>query len=160
MSIKFVKRSAKKFLERGTSSIRISPTAVKDAASAISNEDVKALIKDGKIYARKPKHNLSLHGKERAAKRKKGRSRGPGRREGTRKAREGSNYPKKVRSQRTLLKILKAANIITNEQFKKYYRLVKGNVFSSKASIINRMKSDGVQIGDEDLLALKSKQAK
>jgi large subunit ribosomal protein L19e len=156
MSIKLAKRAAAGILDRGVSSIRIANGSVEDAAKAITKEDVRALIKSGKIYALKEKPNLSLHGLELKRKRRKGRGRGPGRRKGTTRARQGLPYQKKVRAQRRLIKEMKAKNELDNAMFRKYYALVKGGTFPTKVSLINHIRSSGVQITEERAKELKS----
>ena len=149
MSIEFTKRAASEILNRGISAIRIKPDALKDAEKAITKDDVRALIKEGKIYAIKPKKNLSLHGKIRKEKRKKGRSRGPGKKEGKRGARIGRVWEKKIRAQRRFLKLLLEKKIIDNKIYDKYYRLSKGNAFADKKSMIFHLREeDGIKIDD------------
>jgi len=149
MSIKLTKRVAALLLKRGESSIRIKNDAFADAAKAITRDDVRALIKDGKIYALQQKHNISARGKLLNIKRSKGRRRGPGSRKGTRKARQGLEYKKLVRGQRRVIKSLKAENLITNDAFKRFYALVKGGTFTSKVTLLNYIRNTGVQIDDE-----------
>ncbi len=53
-------------------------------------------------------------------------------------------YKKKVRAQRRILSALKTEKTIDNENYKKFYRLVKGGTFQTKISLINHIKSQGV----------------
>lgn len=156
MSIKLAKRAAASIMDRGVSSIRIANGSLEEAAKAITKEDVRALIKSGKIYAVKKRENLSLHGKALKEKRRKGRSRGPGRRKGTTRARRGILYQKKVRAQRRLIKDMKEKKELSNEQFKRYYALVKGGTFPTKLSLINHIRSSGISMTDERAKELKS----
>ena len=149
MSIKLTKRVAAIIMDRGENSIRINPTAIAEAKKAITREDVRALIKNGSVYAIKEKKNLSIHGKELRKKRIEGRKRGPGRRKGTKNARHNISYPKKIRGQRRILKNLKEDKIIDNVVFKKYYKLTKGGGFPTKISLINHIKDSGIKISDE-----------
>jgi len=149
MSIKFTKRVTGVLLKRGVSSIRIKSDAFADASKAITRDDVRALIKDGKVYALQPKRNISARGKLLNIKRSKGRRRGIGSRKGTRKARQGIEYKKLVRAQRRVIKSLKADKLITNDAFKRFYALVKGGTFASKVTLLNYIRSTGVQIDDE-----------
>ncbi len=148
-NMKLVKRLAGRIAGRGMGSIRIKPSAMDDAKNALTSEDVRALVKGGKVYALPEKHNLSLSGKALRARRKKGRSRGIGKRRGTAKARGGIDHKKRMRSQRRVLSALKEEKLITNEQFKTLYALVRGGTFLSKGALISRAKSAGVQISDE-----------
>lgn len=149
MSIRLTKRIASELLGRGTSSIRIKPDFIKDAEKAITREDVRAMLKSGSIYATKEKHNISAYSKVLNEKRKKGRRRGAGRRKGTKAARGVLEYKKKIRGQRRLIKALKEEKLIDNEKFKKYYALVKGGNFISKASLLNHIRNDGININED-----------
>lgn len=155
MSVKLTKRIASEILGRGESAIRIKPQFTPDAKKAITREDVRALIKNGSIYTVESKHNVSAYSKVLREKRKKGRRRGMGRRKGTIKARGTVEYKKKIRGQRRVLKMLKKENMFDNEQFKKYYALVKGGNFASKATLLSRIKNDGLNISDERMRELK-----
>ena len=149
MSVQLTKRIAADLLGRGVSSIKISGTAIEDAKKAITREDVRKLIKSGGVFAEKEKRNVSVYSKELAVKRAKGRRRGSGRRHGTQKARQSIEYKKKIRAQRRVLLALKADKSIDNIAFKKFYKLVRGNIFPSKATLLNHIKEKGVAISDE-----------
>ena len=155
MSIKLTKRTAASTLKRGKSSIRIKHDALEDAGKAITREDVRALIKNGRVYALKEKENISVYSKILKDKRAKGRRRGKGRKKGTRKARGTMTYQKKVRAQRRILAELKKEKAINNEMFKKFYALVKGGTFQTKMILINHIKSRGVNLTDEQMNKLK-----
>ncbi len=154
MSIKLTKRAAAALLKRGVSSVRIAEGSLGDAKKALTKDDVRELVKAGKIYALPAKKNASLHGKELREKRRMGRSRGHGRRKGTSNARTGYSYKKKVRAQRRVLKALKKSGEINNATFKRYYALVKGGTFQTKMSMINHIRG-GVKIADERAAELK-----
>jgi len=79
-------------------------------------------------------------------KRAKGRRRGPGRRKGSKYARGGVEYKKRIRGQRRMLKKLKEDKMIDNMKFKRYYALVKGGNFASKASLLSHIRNDGISI--------------
>lgn len=149
MSIKFSKRAAGSILRRGERSIRVRESAVTNAQKALTRDDVRDLIKTGDVYALKEKKNLSIHGKLLNLKRQKGRRRGMGRRKGTQKARAGVDYKQKIRGQRRLIKALKEDKTIDNEFFKAVYRLVKGGTFTSKVTLLNHIRSEGIQIPDD-----------
>lgn len=149
MSIKLTRRIASELMSRGESAIRIKPEFIPDVKKALTREDVRQLIKEGKVYALKEKRNLSAYAKVLREKRAKGRRRGPGRRKGTERARGTVEYKKRIRGQRRALKALKEDRSIDNEAFKKYYALVKGGTFISKAALISRIRSDGLTLDEE-----------
>lgn len=151
MSIKFAKRAAGQILNRGESSIRINQNSLQDAAKAITKEDVRALISNGGIYAIPAKHNVSMNSKTLRKKRSEGRRRGKGRRRGTSNARSGSLWKKKVRSQRILLKRLKLMGKLSTKDFQRYYKLIKGNSFADKSSLLMNLSENGIKVSAEEL---------
>ena len=151
MSIKFAKRAASQILNRGETSIRINPNSLQDAAKAITKEDVRALISNGGIYTIPEKHNISMNSKILRKKRSEGRRRGKGRRKGTFNARSGSPWEKKVRSQRILLKRLKLMGKLSTKDFQRYYKLIKGNSFADKSSLLMNLSENGIKVSAEEL---------
>ncbi len=151
MSIRFAKRAGAYVLDRGESAVRIRPDALQDAAKALTKEDIRRLVKEGKIYAIKEKHNKSSRSKKLRVARSEGRSRGPGRRRGTRHARTGRLWEKKIRSQRRLLKELKSMKKINTTVFHDYYRHIKGNQYANKAQMLLHMREQGIQVSEEEL---------
>lgn len=149
MSIKFTRRAAARVMHRGESKIRIKKDAVQDAQKALTTDDVRDLVKSGKVYAIKIKHNMSTRGKIAKIKKAQGRGRGPGSRRGTWKARMGVDYKKRIRAQRRVLKALKEDKTLDNIAFKKFYLLVKGGTFANKWTLINHIKSTGIAVSDE-----------
>jgi large subunit ribosomal protein L19e len=155
MSIKLTKRLAAEMLDRGVSSIRVREKGLEDAQKAITREDVRKLIKDGNVYAQKEMPNTSTHSKILHEKRAKGRRRGTGSKHGSTRSRQSVEYKKKIRGQRRVLAALKSDNTINNELYKQFYRLVRGNIFPSKASLLSHIKGKGVAIDDERFEKLK-----
>jgi large subunit ribosomal protein L19e len=145
MSIKLSRRIAAELLDRGISKVRIKPDRVEDA-KAITREDVRNLITTGAVYALKEKHNMSIYSKELRKKRNQGRGRGPGRRKGSAKARMAVDYKKRIRGQRRVLAVLKKEKVIDNVAFKRFYKLVKGGNFQTKASLLSHLTANGVKL--------------
>jgi large subunit ribosomal protein L19e len=148
MSIKFTRRIAAQVMGRGENAVKIKKDSVEDAKKAITRDDVRALIGKGAVYTIKEKRNMSRYGSELKKKRSEGRSRGPGRKKGTYKARTGILYKKKVRAQRRIISMLKEQKLIDNEMYKKFYALVKGGTFMTKVQLINHIKGNGVKMDD------------
>lgn len=145
MSIKFTKKVASELLGRGKSAVRIRPQSMDDIKKAITRDDVRKLVKDGAIFALKPRSELH---KKRV---QEGRKRGTGKRKGSANARQGRKWEKKVRSQRMLLKRLKLMGKVDNTTFKRYYLLVKGNAFADKRSLLLHLSDDGIKVSDDEL---------
>ncbi len=148
MSIELTRRIAARVLDRGESKVRIKKDALEDAKKAITADDVRILVKEGKVYAIPEKHNVSLRSKIVRLKKIQGRKRGPGSRRGTAKARMSVDYKKRIRGQRRVLKALKEGKTIDNETFKRFYLLVKGGTFASKGSLISHIKSTGIKLDE------------
>ncbi len=146
MSIKLTRRIASQMLKRGVSKVRIKNEGIEDAKKALSRDDIRAMVSKGTVYALSEKHNASAYSRALNVKRTKGRRRGKGRRKGASKARTGITYMKRIRGQRRVLLELKSDSTLGNEQFKRYYRLVRGGNFPAKVTLLNRMVADGVKI--------------
>lgn len=157
MTIKFVRRAAAEILRRGESAVRIKPSAMQDAEKALTKDDVRNMISGGTVYALKAKHNVSMNSKIMRKKRAEGRRRGRGRRKGTSKARSGRSWEKKVRSQRFLLNEIRGLGKIDTKLFRKYYLLVKGNIFADKTSLLLHLSDDGVKLTEAELKGISEK---
>lgn len=150
------KRIAANILGRGISSIKITAKGLEDSKKAITRSDVRKLIKDGNIYAAAPKHNQSKYSKPIITKKGKyKRRRGISKRRGTRNARGGTDYKKKIRALRRILLSLKHDKLIDNENFKKFYKLARGGVFLNKGTMLNHIKESGIKIDNERIQKLK-----
>jgi large subunit ribosomal protein L19e len=154
MTVKFAKRAAGELLGRGESSIRINTNSIEDAKKAMTKEDVRKMIKDGGIFAIKEKHNLSYGSKLLKKRREKGRRRGAGKRRGTHKARAGEPWMKKVRSQREFLKELRSSGKVDGATFKRFYSLIRGNVFTDKKSMLLHLNEQGIKFSDDEVAAI------
>lgn len=151
MTIKFARRVAAEMLKRGESSIRINTNSFDDVQKAMTRDDVRKLVSSGALFAVKAKHNASINAKLLKERRAQGRRRGRGRRKGTYKARSGELWMRKVRSQRLFLEKLKEKDKLDNMTFKKYYKMIKGNSFADKASLILHLGEEGIKISGEEV---------
>lgn len=152
MTIKFVKRAAGEILGRGETSIRLRATSLEEAKKALTRDDVRKLIKDGSVFAIPERQTLSsARARQLKIKREKGRRRGIGRRKGTAKARAGRTWEKKVRSQRLLLKRLKEIGKVDRKTFRRFYGLIKGNIYPDKRSLMLHLEEEGVKIDADEL---------
>lgn len=134
MKAERVKELAAGMLNAGTSKVWLSPDAMSRAKEALTKEDVRALISEKLIRLRKVSEQSRVRARELAEKKKKGRKRGYGKRSGTWKARSKpkESWMKNVRSQRAKLNELKKAGKISRTEYRKMYRMVKGNYFRGK----------------------------
>ncbi len=157
MGMRFAKRAAGSIMKRGISSIRIKPASAAEVGKALTKDDIRKLIGSGGIYATEKKHNASRRSKLLKQAREEGRRRGVGRRRGSNKARIGRVWEKKVRSQRRLLKELKAMKKIDTKMFNDFYKHIKGNEYATKATMLLHLRDQGISITDEDVKALNEK---
>lgn len=123
------KKLAGRILKTGISRVWLNPDKMKDIEKAITNWDIRKLIKKGEIKVLPERIKpISLMRK---------RKRGPGRKKGKKYA----IVPRKrrwistVRPQRRMLKELKVSNQLDRVNYRKLYRLVKGGMFRSRAHL-------------------------
>ncbi len=125
------RRLAAALLDCGESRVWIDPSAAVKVSQAITRSDVRKLIREGAIK----------RVKEKPARKKEHRKQGAGSRKGTKKARTGNktNWLKIVRPQRALIQSLRKEKKIGKE-YRKVYKMIKGNSFRSKAHLMNYLK--------------------
>jgi ribosomal protein L19E len=122
------KQIASQILNSGVSRIKILPNAIEDVKKALTRSDIKKLIEEKKIIAVAKKQKMKKERKKKSVKK------------GSAKARKGVRWEDIVRAQRRLLKKLKEEKKITNQTFKKVYKLIKSGNFSSKSSLLTFLK--------------------
>jgi ribosomal protein L19E len=122
------KQIASQILNSGVSRIKILPNAIEDVKKALTRSDIKKLIEEKKIIAVAKKQKMKKERKKKSVKK------------GSAKARKSVRWEDIVRAQRRLLKKLKEEKKITNQTFKKVYKLIKSGNFSSKSSLLTFLK--------------------
>jgi large subunit ribosomal protein L19e len=122
------KQIASQILNSGVSRIKILPNAIEDVKKALTRNDIRKLIEDKKIIAIAKKQKMKKERKKKSV------------RKGTAKARRSIRWEDKVRAQRRLLKKLKEEKKISNQNFKKVYKLIKSGNFASKSSLLTFLK--------------------
>ncbi len=150
MDYRLQRRLAAEILGVGESRVWISPDpeVTEDIESAVTKDDVRALIARGLIKALPVKGNAHRWIKRRE-KRLKGHRRGPGKRKGTAFARidPESVWVNKVRKMRAYLRWLKDHKMISTKDYRELYRLIKGNRFNSLSDLRRYMESAGIVKG-------------
>ncbi|MCX6772345.1 MAG: 50S ribosomal protein L19e [Candidatus Micrarchaeota archaeon] len=131
MAMNTVRRIAAQILSVGESKVKFSTEATSKIGEALTREDVRALIKDGSIYALQKQGVSRIRGRAKQEQARKGRRGGKGSKKGTHAARL---HPKtawiaKVRSQRKLLRSLIDNNKLADGSSRKIYLMIKGNAF-------------------------------
>ena len=132
-----VKKLAAEILGVGESRVRISPEALDRLEEVTTKADVRALIKEGLIYAEYAKGVSRGRWRELHEKRRKGRRRGVGSRKGSKYARLDPKeaWVNKVRALRRYLNSLKRRGLIDAKTWRELYLQVKGGRFDSVASL-------------------------
>jgi len=129
------RKLAAKILKCGENRIWIDPKNEK-VKQAITRRDVRRFIKEGVIKKLPVK---------RIAKNIEKRQQRMGSRKGAKKARVGkkTEWFKIVRPQRKLLRELRLNKKIDTRTYRETYKLVKGNVFRSRAHLMSYLKDKG-----------------
>lgn len=134
---------AAEILGVGLNRILIDPEKLTDVEAAIRREDVRKLINDGAISLR-PERGIS-RGRARRVhlKKKAGRKRGAGSKEGAKGTRLGrkEKWINSIRAIRGHLKELHEGKSITSTTYRRLYRLAKGNAFRNTAHLDSYIKS-------------------
>lgn len=130
MNLRQKKRLASKILKCGKNKIWIDPEFQEEVNDAITKRDIRNLIKKGAIKKRKEK---GQSGKKRRKKQ------GKGSRKGKKGARKNSKreWIKKIRALRKELKSKREKEEISKSEYRKLYKMAKGNFFRNKAHLRN-----------------------
>lgn len=133
MILKLQKRLAATVLNCSPKRVVFDPARLEDIKEAITKTDIRLLVGEGAI-AERPEKGVS---RVRANKRKRQKSKGLRRGEGSRKGKATARRPKKqawmdgIRAQRKFLKYLKGNNLLKPGAFKELYVKSKGGFFRS-----------------------------
>ncbi len=146
MKLNLKKRLAAEILKVGVNRVWIDPTRIADVATAITREDIRALINDGVIRAKPERGTSRGRIRERATQRRKGRRRGVGSRKGAKHARlpKKAGWIKTVRPLRSRLRELRKEGVIGPREYRRIYKMVKGGAFRSRAHLETYLKERGL----------------
>ncbi|MHC3437984.1 50S ribosomal protein L19e [Natrialbaceae archaeon A-gly3] len=133
------KRLAADVLDVGENKIWLDPDAQGEIAEAITREEIRELVQDGLIQAEAAKGNSRGRARERNAKRAYGHQKGPGKRKGTKGARqnEKDDWQSKIRAQRRKLRELRDKGELTPAQYRELYKKAGGGEFRSVRYLLN-----------------------
>jgi len=132
------KRLAARILKVGESKVWLDPAKVKDIEAAITKRDIRKLISQSVIKAKKEKPSMP----QKKGRRKRGR--------GSKKGSMFAKYTQKkrwiatVRPLRTMLKELRAAKHIDSPTYRKLYLQVKGGMFRSRSHLRIYLEQHGI----------------
>jgi large subunit ribosomal protein L19e len=117
--------------------IHFIPDRLPDIKEAITKEDIRSLISEGLIFKEQKKGVSRFQARHKAAQRRKGLQRGPGKRKGKKTAivPKKQAWMAKVRVQRAFLAELKSKKLVDAIAYKNLYRKSKGGFFRNKRHI-------------------------
>ena len=127
------KRLAADVLDVGENRIWLDPEAQGDIAEAITRDEIRELVDDGRIQADEPSGNSRGRARERNEKRSYGHRKGQGTRKGKSGAREArkDSWVSRIRAQRKRLKELRDEGTIDRTQYRELYNKASGGEFDS-----------------------------
>jgi len=138
--LRYQKRLAAKVLKCGENRVWMDPDALEEIAEAITTEDIRRLIREGKITALQKQGVSRARAKVILKQKKKGRRKGQGSRKGKKTARmpRKEQWMIRIRALRKLLRELREEGKITKTEYRKLYMAAKGGQFRSKAHLLQR----------------------
>ena len=154
MNLKVQRRIAAQILKCGVDRVAFNKEKLDDIKEAITRADIKTLIKNGFIIAKKKKGISRAKAKHTVHQRQLGRRRGFGSRKGKKTARQSSkrSWITKVRNQRDLLLTLKNKNLIQRDSYRKLYRMVSGGFFRSRRHIKIYLKEKNIVLDNKNVI--------
>ncbi|MCX9012953.1 MAG: 50S ribosomal protein L19e [Candidatus Methanoperedens sp.] len=140
------RRLAAEVMDIGVNRVWLNPDASKDIAAALTREDIRKLIEEGKV-GKNPVKGVS---RGRARKLHEARAYGHRKGHGSRSGAKGARRPKKemwmkrIRALRSMLRELKESKTIDVSTYRKLYAKAKGGEYRSRAHLkahIEQLKS-------------------
>ncbi|PSQ44855.1 50S ribosomal protein L19e [Halobacteriales archaeon SW_7_68_16] len=127
------RRLAADVLDVGQNRVWFDPEAQGDIAEAITREDIRELVDEGRVRAEESTGNSRGQARERDAKRAYGHRTGPGSRKGKAGARESekSAWRRTIRAQRERLRDLRDSGEIDRSTYRELYDMARGGEFDS-----------------------------
>jgi len=142
-NLKNQRRMASLVLDCGLDRVWLDPTKAEEISEAITREDIRGLIAEGVIKAKKVKGVSRGRARLVAEKRKYGHRKGPGSRKGKKGARTNSKglWIKKIRALRRKLKEMRTDESIDKKTYCRFYRKAKGGEFRNVAHLEAHLKT-------------------
>lgn len=143
MSLRSQRRLAAEILKVGKNRIWIDPEKIDEVETAITREEIKKLIHE-KVIQPAPEKGVSrsrahiLH-----LKKKKGLRKGPGKRSKSRVSKKDV-WMKKIRAMRRRLRELKGKRVITENTYRRFYKMAGSGAFESIAELERHIKTEGL----------------
>jgi len=133
------KRLAADVLDVGENRIWLDPDAQADIAEAITRDEIRELVEDGRIQAENARGNSRGRARKRNKKRAYGHQKGPGKRRGKKGARQNDKdeWQSKIRAQRRKLRELRDKGELTPTEYRELYNKAGGGEFRSVRYLLN-----------------------
>ncbi|WP_408957539.1 50S ribosomal protein L19e [Natrinema sp. 74] len=133
------KRLAADVLDVGQNRVWLDPEAQGDIAEAITRDEIRELVDEGRIRAADSSGNSRGRARERNEKRSYGHQKGQGKRRGKKGARqnEKDEWQNKIRAQRRKLRELRDKGELTPTQYRELYKKAGGGEFRSVRYLLN-----------------------
>ena len=140
------RRLAAQILKVGQNRVWINPERMEDVEAAITREEIKKLIHEGIIKSRPQKGVSRARAKILHEKKKKGLRKGPGSRSGAAHAKISKKeaWMTKIRALRKRLRELKTRKTITDDTYRRMYRMAGSGRFDSVADLERYLKAHGL----------------
>ncbi|VVB97134.1 50S ribosomal protein L19e [uncultured archaeon] len=131
------RRLAAEIMDIGVNRVWLNPEASKDIAAALTREDIRKLIEEGKVGKRDIKGVSRGRARKVDETRAYGHRKGHGSRSGAKGARrpKKEQWMKKIRALRSRLKELRDNNTIDASMYRKLYSKAKGGEYRSRAHL-------------------------
>jgi large subunit ribosomal protein L19e len=143
MSLKSQRRLAAEILKVGQNRVWIDPDRIDDVEIAITREEIRKLVHE-KVIQSIPEQGVSrARARVLQQKRKKGLRKGPGKRSKPRVSKKAV-WMQKIRALRRRLRTLKAKRVITEGNYRQYYKMASSGVFESIADMERHIKNKGL----------------
>ncbi len=140
------RRLAAQILKVGQNRVWINPERMEDVEAAITREEIRKLIHEGIIKSRPEKGVSRARARILHKKKKKGLRKGPGSRSGAAHAKISKKeaWMTKIRALRKKLRKLKTRKTITEDTYRKMYRMAGSGRFDSVAHLERHLKAHGL----------------
>ncbi len=144
--LKSQRRLAAQILKVGQNRVWIDSERMDDVEAAITRDEIRKLIHEGVIKSLPEKGVSRARARILHEKKKKGRRRGPGSRSGASHAKISKKeaWMNKIRALRKRLRELKINRIITENTYRKLYRMASSGRFESVADMERHLKVHGL----------------
>ena len=137
MSLRSQRRLASQILKIGVNRVWIDPNRIEDVEVAITREEIRKLIHEGTIKPEPEKGVSRARARILREKKKKGLRRGPGTKSGSRRAKitKKESWMHRIRALRRTLHEWKTSRAITEDAYRKLYKVANGGAFNSIADM-------------------------